>query len=776
MTDVLVSSPAALPTPRTSLVGREAEIAAACSFLLDAAVPLLTLTGPGGVGKTRLALAVAHAVTNRFPDGVAFVDLAPLTDPAVVPTAVATVLGVLHRADRSVTDMIVAHMQDHRVLLLLDNCEHLASAVANLVADLLKRCSALQVLATSRAPLRVQGEQLLPVPTLWIPSDGLCSKERLGGSPAVTLFTQRARAVKPTFALDDADAPVVAEICQRLDGLPLAIELAAARVAVLPPATLLTLLKNRLPVLGIGPRDAPDRQQTMRDAIAWSYALLSAEEQTLFRRLAVFVGSWTLEAAAAVSDLALEELIAQLDALVSQSLIDTRDPRPKPRYAMLETIRSFALDQLGDAAEDNETRQRHAAFYIAMAKEVDTALARTVDPALLNRLEADLGNLRAALTYLHDAGDAAALLQLVGALGRFWQFRSYRVEGIGWLERVLRTDTGTSRARARALVHLGLLANASRNHERAIAAVEEGIALHRALGDNRAVAQDLAFLGDICNGSAEYARATVVLEEAITSLIPLDEAHHALMARYFLALAAYGQGELERAAALLEEVVATSQGEGDMLNSSLALTSLGLVRTDLGDHGGATRCLMESRDLVRQVGTTERLAGWLACVATLVGVQKPCAPAARLFGAGQQMREAVGSQYPYPGRTRFERSQAQLRQDLGEVAYNAAWAAGQALSRDEAFAEATQVLEGLHAPALSPTPTPFAGLTRREREVLRYLVEGATDQEIASALSISPRTAGHHVSGILAKLGVETRRSARAYALQHHVLTTGDVK
>lgn len=367
---------ASLPVPRSRLIGREAEVAAARAFLLDEAVPLLTLTGPGGVGKTRLALAVAHDVAGVFADGVTFIDLIPLADPALVVETMAAALGVNPGPDQSIRTSLVARLRGEQRLIVLDNCEHIVSAAGEVVSALLAGCPALQVLATSRAPLRIHGEQLMPVSPLPVPERGAEHVKDVRDVPAVDLFVQRARAVDPQLTLNETNAAAIAGICQRLDGLPLAIELAAARSSVLSPAALLALFEQRLHVLGMGPRDALARHQTIRDAIAWSYDLLSPEEQAFFRSLAVFAGGWTLEAAAAVSGLAVAETLHRLERLIEQSLVvrQTGASVESPRFTMLETIREFGLERLAEHGEEATTRERHACFFLDLAEMAELHL------------------------------------------------------------------------------------------------------------------------------------------------------------------------------------------------------------------------------------------------------------------------------------------------------------------------------------------------------------------------------------------------------------------
>ena len=364
--------------PRTPLVGRQAERVATQDLLLDEAVPLLTLTGPGGVGKTRLALATAGDVASQFADGVAWVDLAPLADASLVPATVARAVGIVPAPGASVKGELIRHLRPRQHLLLLDNCEHLLTVIADLAANLLSACPALQVLATSRAPLHIRGEQELPVDPLSLPkTTAPLSLDRLGEIESVRLFVERARAIRPAFALAADNAGAIAELCCRLDGLPLAIELAAARIKVMSPEALLAQMSDRLRLLTGGPRDAPARQQTIRDAIAWSYELLLPPEKRLFRYLAVFAGGFTLEAAQAMhgSHGDGEHLVVdRLAALVDQSLARRTERAGEPRFAMLETIRKFGLESLIERGEEGDARERHAAYFVAVAERAELHL------------------------------------------------------------------------------------------------------------------------------------------------------------------------------------------------------------------------------------------------------------------------------------------------------------------------------------------------------------------------------------------------------------------
>jgi predicted ATPase len=518
----------------TPLVGRRSEVAAAAAMLRQG-VRLLTLTGPGGVGKTRLAIEVAASVAGAFADGVAFVELAAVSDPSLIATAIGQTLGIQAGGELPIGADLVAGLRDrHDLLLVLDNFEHVLDA-APFVAELLARCPGLRVLATSRTPLRISGERLLPVPPLGVP-DAISDTRRAGplaavaASEAVTLFVQRARAGATGFDLTEANAETIAEICRRVDGLPLALELAAARARVLSPAALLARLEPRLPMLADGARDQPERLRTMRAAIAWTHDLLCAAEQKLFRRLAVFAGGFTVEAVEFVgrdtSDPAVMEETSTLDtleALVDQGMVTrmghTCGGATKPRFRMLETVREFALERLAAGGDGAATRAAHAEYYLGWVEGIapDLKEGRHLAP-LLDGLEVEHANLRAALEHLIETGDAEASARLAGSLAPFWLFHSHRGEGRRWLARVLALGPGTSvppTVWVRAVGGAAVLAFAQADYEPAAALAATELALWDELGDRWGGATALNLLGAVARAQGAFDQATVWCEDAL---------------------------------------------------------------------------------------------------------------------------------------------------------------------------------------------------------------------------------------------------------------------
>jgi len=600
-----------LPLQLTSFVGREQDAAAVVKHLRRPEVRLLTLTGPAGVGKTRLALAVTMEMREHFADGVFFVSLAPLSDPTFVIPTIAHNLGLTESGSQPLLDLLKISQRDKHRLLLLDNFEQVISA-APLLAELLEACSQLKLLVTSREVLRLRGEHQFAVPPLALPDTRhLPDDQSLAQVPAVHLFLQRAQAIKSDFHLTTDNAAAIAEICIRLDGLPLAIELAAARVKVFTPQALLSRLDRWLQVLTGGARDLPERQRTLRSAIAWSYELLSQEEQRLFRRLAVFVGGCLLDAVEAVFSAVGDSDASVLEGMISlvdKSLLQqTGQDDEEPRFAMLETIRAYGLEALASCGEAQATHEAHAAYYLALAEQAEPELSGPQQLSWFERLEQEHDNLRAALSWLLEQGTDGQsnelTLRLGGALSQFWEIRGYVHEGWHWLEKALEISPRVrSAVRAKALVGAGALATIREDFSLAEALCAEGLAIYRELGDRLGSATALWRWGAAALMRSNYAQARTLLEEALALFREVSDPGGLASALHRLATVLISQGEYARAQALLEECLLLTREGGDIQGHAFALVFLGLVLLFQGDLAQAQARLEEGIALSRKVG------------------------------------------------------------------------------------------------------------------------------------------------------------------------------
>jgi predicted ATPase/Tfp pilus assembly protein PilF len=664
-----------LPAQPTPLVGRNAELETVRELLLEEGTRMLTLTGPGGTGKTRLALQAAADSVDEFPDGVYGVLLAPISDPDLVPLELARVLGVEESSSLSLTEALKAELGGRRVLILFDNFEHVGTA-AELLAHLLAACGRLKMLVTSREPLRIAAERQYPVPPL-------------AESEAVMLFVERARALRPDFMLTEETAPVVAEICERLDGLPLAVELAAAWTKVLPPAALLQRLENRLELPAARGRDVPARQSTLREAIAWSYDLLGDEERRLHARLSVFMGGFTFEAAERVAGADGEvDLLEGIASLVDRSLLrESEGVGGEARFSMLETIREFAREQLAQNGEEEELVRRHALEFARFADQANEGLRGDEQLLWFERLEAEHDNLRAAIDSSLAAGDYETALRLGGALGWFWYAHGHALEGCMRLTELLAETRGSpAELRARPMYALGVLLDQRGEPERAAELVERSLAVFREQGDRERVGTALNSLGSIRRVLGDFDAARSFLEESLAIRRELGD--HARMASSLsnLGIVAFEQGDLDDAEARFVEALALDRAHGNEWGAGAALDNLSAVAIERRDYEPARELNREALISAQRVGDQELIAFGLEKAAVLAAAERQAARAGRLAGAADAVREAAGID-----RNDFDR--AWLDRHLNRVAgeeFETTRAVGKAVGPEEALREALE--------------------------------------------------------------------------------------
>jgi predicted ATPase/DNA-binding CsgD family transcriptional regulator/transcriptional regulator with XRE-family HTH domain len=856
--------------PATPLLGRAHDLAILHARLLRPDVRLLSLTGAPGVGKTRLAIQLTADLAYAFPDGVWFVALASISDVDLVLPTIATTLGLREDGAQPLKDILIHSLRDKQLLLVLDNFEQVAAA-ASAVASLLERIPLAKIVVTSRVVLRLIGEHEFTVMPLGLPDlqQGE-TVELLAAAPAVQLFVQRAQAVQPEFTLTVQNAPVVAKLCIHLDGLPLAIELAAARIKHLSPEALLNWLDQRFELLMGGAVNAPERHQTLHRAIAWSYALLRPPEQRLLRCVGLFVAGGRLEAIAAVmahigvaehealrSSAAADPqrpvsiaLFNTLTTLVDHSLVQqTADADGTPRFRMLESIRAFALEQLEGDGELAVLQERHAAYYLALAEEGAAQLQGPAQQAWFDHLEADHDNFRAALTWSQTVQEVEYSLRLALALHEFWKVRGYLREGRMWLadacarsqgkrpalvalaqayaaelaqlqddygqavewaeaSATLARSLGQKAALATALGPLGWYAYLQNDLLAARARFAERLSLCRALGKPAQIAQTLHDLAYLAMVQGNYPQAQACYEEELTMSRQAEHQHGIFWALHGLGWLAQRRDEPQRAALLYAECLAHAQALGHLDGIAVALNSLGSIAQEQrhypqameyyhqcqliwqrlgrpaasagvlrrlgtlalrqGQLSYAAKLLGESLVLAQEMRRNMTIILSLAGLADLAGVRGQALLAARLCGMVAALRDAARYVMDPADQMNYEHTVAMARAQLEATTFEAAWAAGQAMTLEQAVAEAlVAATPELSEPAPNTRSTRPTGLSRREGEVLALVAQGLTNIQIAERLVISPRTVNAHLHAIYYKLGVATRSAATRFAIEN---------
>jgi predicted ATPase/DNA-binding CsgD family transcriptional regulator len=771
MTTALHDARSDLPLQPTALIGRERERAAIHAALARDDVRLVTLTGPGGIGKTRLSLDAAAHLDPAIADQITFVSLAAVREPELLLPTIAQAIGVREGTGLTTRDGIEEALHDRRVLLILDSLEHLLDAVSD-IAWLLAISSGLKILATSRARLQIRGEHEFAVLPLPLPAPDQPVDET---NPAIALFTARARGVDPDFAQIPDNLPIVAEVCRRLDGIPLAIELAASRIKVLPPDALLNRLDRRLPLLTGGPRDLPDRLRTMRDAIGWSYDLLEPDQQDRFRRLSVFTGGFTLHEAQALigRHKSEHELLDGLAGLVDASLLRQSEREGEPRFVMLDTVREFGLEQLRACGEFSHVHSRHADLFLTFAEAAMTRLRGTERTVWLERMERAHSNLRAALAWCVERRDTRRALRLAGALWQFWWWRAHLAEGRQWLERALALPDAEIYAtpRARVLTGLGALAETQGDYEAAERFHDEAERAWLETGDTRGLAVSLLFRWLVAFNADDQERMTVLSTESLRLFRELDDP-------WGIAMSLMEQGvmamrRLDRAAAeqVLAEGIDRFQAINDQWGVAICQGVLGNVATDQGDYARATALLATSLTTLLLLNDLWGVATVLPAVSRMAGEQGQFEWAVRISGAIARMHETMGAPLKVPFRIRYEQNLAAARSALGQEQFDAAFATGYAMTPEQAVDEALRLPTSEQAEAKrSPKPPIGISLSPREREVLRLIPE-RTAREIGEELFISESTVRTHIENILNKLGLRNQKELIAYAYQHGLIS-----
>jgi predicted ATPase/class 3 adenylate cyclase/DNA-binding CsgD family transcriptional regulator len=762
----LDAHPHNLPPQPTPLIGREAELDQTRAVLLDEGVRLLTLTGPGGTGKTRLALQLAAQVIDRFRHGAFFVPLAHISDPEMVIPSVAQALGVNETPGRPLLHNLQEYLADKQTLLLLDNLEQLQQAP--FVVDRLLAASAeLKIIATSRERLRLSWEHEFPVPMLDVPQHWKGDLDALSRNSAVALFVSRCRFVQRDFSLTLENAEAVATICARLEGLPLAIELAAARIKILSPQEIATRLDDQLRLLRGGPRDAPERHQSLQAAISWSYALLVPEEQRLFRRLAVFRGGFALESAEAIGDDDQTDVLDGLSSLVDKSLLRRIGaPGGVTRFLILETIREYGVERLAAEDELSEIRTAHARHFADLADDVEEHLIGPEEEDWMQRLGRDLENLRAAVEWSLQSEGRSAAARLGIGFGWLMYLRGYLTEGRARVSQILDKVGDEPQLRARLMFPAGVLAWSLGDFDTAQGWLEGALRLFIEHGDAKRQAGVSAFLGHVARSRGRIDEANKLHHTALETYRSIGNEKGVAWALYDLGLAARDRGQDDEARALHEQSLALFRKLGYRWGMAWALWNLGVVAHRRGDDAAARDHFRESLELYRVLDDRRGIAQCLEGFAAVSFVAGRPAEATRLLAAADTLRTGLGAPLALSDRREYDRILEGLKAALNSAEFDEEWRIGRTLDLDAAIQITLEVTPSKPPPAARQTGMLREILTPREREVATLVARGLSNRDIAAKLGVAERTAISHVEHIMNKLGLHSRAQIAAWAVR----------
>ena len=684
-----------LPAQRNVLIGREQELLAAKALVLREDVGLLTLTGPGGSGKTRLGLQIATELVEHFQGRVFFVALAPVRVPDLVALTINRTLGIQDRGNRPPLESLKDFVRDNSLLLVLDNFEQILGAAPQ-VAELLSVSPGLKILVTSRAALQIRDEQEFPVPPLALPAtEELTTVEALSQCASVALFIERAAAIKPGFTITEDNASTLAEICVRLDGLPLAIELAAARIRLLSPMAMLGRLEHRLPLLTGGARDLPARQQTLRATIAWSYDLLGEPEQHLCRCISVFVGGCTLEAVAVVyggngepgvsaSKAVSDDIVNEVESLIAKNLLrQIEGVEGDSRFLMLETIREYGLEQLESSGEGPGVNRRHAEYFLMLAEEADPHLRGPNQPQWLDRLEAEHANLRAAMVWSQESGDDELGLRIAAVLAWFWRLRGHLTEGRRWLEAMLNVCPDRTALRSKVLARTTLLTYGQGDNLRAMALADESLAIAREVEDDSAIGWALHAMGRVLHSKVEYEQAAVVLEESLARFRAINDPVGSSYSSWYLGNAVREQGDYERATPLYTDALRFARQAGDTWAIASSLLQIGTLAYRQKDLDRASVVLKESLVHYRSIRAPWGMWFPVSSLGVVAAAHGYAKRAVCLAGADKTLREAIGATMAPTRRADYEEGLATARRTLSKSAFDAAWSKGRSMTLEQ---------------------------------------------------------------------------------------------